>query len=93
MEELPDQLKDYIIVTIHKIGDKIHCNNYRGISLLSTSYKILPNIHLLSRPYIHEIIGDHQCLILTYPHSSDTGKKVGVKLYSTSDIYRFQGSL
>jgi hypothetical protein len=37
-------------------------NNYRGISLLSTSYKILSNI-LLSRlvPYIDEIIGDHQC--------------------------------
>jgi hypothetical protein len=37
-------------------------NNYRGISLLSTSYKILSNI-LLSRlsPYIDEITGDHQC--------------------------------
>jgi hypothetical protein len=38
------------------------CNNYHGISLLSTSYKTLLNI-LLSRlsPYIDEIIGDHQC--------------------------------
>jgi hypothetical protein len=38
------------------------CSNYRGISLLSYSYKILSNI-LLSRlnPYIDEIIGDHQC--------------------------------
>jgi hypothetical protein len=38
------------------------CNNYRGISLLSTSYKILTNI-LLSRLvlYIDEIIWDHQC--------------------------------
>jgi sorting nexin-29 len=42
-------------------GDKIDCNNYRGIPLLSTSYKILWNI-LLSRlsPYINEIIGYHQ---------------------------------
>jgi hypothetical protein len=34
----------------------------RGISLLSTSYKILSNI-LLSKlsPYVDEIIGDHQC--------------------------------
>jgi hypothetical protein len=41
---------------------KLDCNNYRGISLLSTSYKILSNI-ILSRlsPYIDEIIGDHQC--------------------------------
>jgi hypothetical protein len=59
---LPDQWKESIIVPIHKKGDKTDCNNYRGISLLSTSYKILSNI-LLSRlvPYIAEIIGDHQC--------------------------------
>jgi hypothetical protein len=56
-EELPDQPKESIIVPIHKTGDKTHCNNYRGISLLSTSYKILSNI----LPYIDEIIGDHQC--------------------------------
>jgi hypothetical protein len=43
-------------------GDKTDCSNYRGISLLSTSYKILSNI-LLARltPYADEIIGDHQC--------------------------------
>jgi hypothetical protein len=37
-------------------------SNYQGMSLLSTSYKILSNI-LLSRltPYVDEIIGDHQC--------------------------------
>jgi hypothetical protein len=38
------------------------CSNYRGISLLSTTYKILSNI-LLSRltPFAEEIVGDHQC--------------------------------
>jgi hypothetical protein len=52
-EELPDQWKESIIVPSHKKGDKTDCNNYRGISLLSTLYKILSNI-LLSRlvPYI-----------------------------------------
>jgi hypothetical protein len=52
-EELPEQWKESIIVPIHKTGDKTDCNNYRKISLLSTSYKILSNI-LLSRlsPYI-----------------------------------------
>jgi hypothetical protein len=61
-EEFPNQWKETIIVPIHKKGDKTDCNNYRGISLLSTSYKTLSNI-LLSRlvPYIDEIIGDHQC--------------------------------
>jgi sorting nexin-29 len=61
-EELPDQWKESIIVPVYMKGDKIDCNNYRGISLLSTSNKVLSNI-LLSRlgPYIDEIIGDHQC--------------------------------
>jgi hypothetical protein len=36
-EELPDQGKDFIIVPIHKTGDKTDCNNYGGISLLTTS--------------------------------------------------------
>jgi hypothetical protein len=60
--EISEQWKESIIVPVHKKGDKTDCNNYRGISLLSTSYKILSNI-LLSRltPYIDEIIGDHQC--------------------------------
>jgi hypothetical protein len=37
-------------------------SDYHGMSLLSTSYKILSNI-LLSRlsPYIDEIIGSHKC--------------------------------
>jgi hypothetical protein len=61
-EELPQQWKVSIIVPIHKKGDKTDCNNYQGISLLSTTYKILSNI-LMARltPYVNEIIGDHQC--------------------------------
>jgi hypothetical protein len=47
-EELPDQWKESIIVPIYEKGDKPACSNYRGISLLSTSYNILCNI-LLSR--------------------------------------------
>jgi hypothetical protein len=61
-EELYDQRKESIIVTVRKKGDKTDCKKYRVISLLSTSYKIVSNI-LLSRlsPYIDEIVGDHQC--------------------------------
>ena len=61
-EELPEDWKESIIVLIHKKGDKTDCNNYRGISLLPTTYKILSNI-ILSRltPYAEIIIGDHQC--------------------------------
>jgi len=61
-EELPEEWKESIIVPICKKRDKTDCNNYRGISLLPTTYKILSNI-LLSRliPYAEEVIGDHQC--------------------------------
>jgi hypothetical protein len=52
-EELPEEWKESVIVPIYMKGDKTDCNNYRGISLLSTTYKILSNI-LLSRltPYV-----------------------------------------
>ena len=61
-EKLPEEWKESIIVPIHKKGEKTDCNNYRGISLLPTAYKMFSNI-LLSRliPYAKEIIGDHQC--------------------------------
>jgi len=60
-EKLPEEWRESKIVPIHK-GDKTDCNNYRGLSLLSTTYKMLSNI-LLSRliPYAKEINGDHQC--------------------------------
>ena len=61
-EEMTEEWKESIIVPINKKGDKTDSSNYRGISLLPTTYKILSNI-LLSRltPYAEEIIGDHQC--------------------------------
>ena len=61
-EELPEEWKESIIVPIYKKGDKTGRSNYRGISLLLTTYKILSNILLSSlTPYAEEIIGDHQC--------------------------------
>jgi hypothetical protein len=61
-EELPQQWKESIFVPVHKKGDKTDCNNYRGISLLSTAYKILSNV-LLTRltPHVSEVTWDHQC--------------------------------
>jgi hypothetical protein len=45
-EELPDQWKESIIVSIHKKSDKTDCNNYPWISLLSASHKNIMNILL-----------------------------------------------
>ena len=50
-EKLPEEWKESIIVPTHKKGDKTDCNNYRGISLLPTTYKISSNI----------LLGYHQC--------------------------------
>jgi len=61
-EKLPEEWKESIIVPIYKKGGKTDCSNYRGISLLPTTYKMLSNI-LLSRliPYAKVIIADHHC--------------------------------
>jgi hypothetical protein len=45
-KELPDQWNESITVPIHKKGDKTDCNNYREISLLSTSCKTSSSILL-----------------------------------------------
>jgi hypothetical protein len=61
-EELPYPWKKSITGPVQEKGNKSDCNNYRGIPLLSTAYKILSNIHLsMLSPSIDEIIGDHQC--------------------------------
>ena len=61
-EELPEEWKESIIVPIYKKGDKTDSNNYKGMSLLPATYKILSNLPLSSlTPYAEEIIGDHQC--------------------------------
>jgi hypothetical protein len=58
---LPEEWEE-AIVPVYKEGDKTDYSNYRCISLLSNTYKILFNI-LLSRltPYAGEIIGDQHC--------------------------------
>ena len=53
--------KESLTVPTYKKGDKTDCSNYRGISLLLTTYKTLSN-NLLSKltPQADEIIGVHQ---------------------------------
>jgi hypothetical protein len=56
------KFKNYFLAPIHKKGNETDYSNCHGISLQSTSYKILSNI-ILSRlnPHIDEIIRDHHC--------------------------------
>jgi hypothetical protein len=52
-EEPPEDWKKAIVISIYKKGDRKDCENYRGISLLNSVYKIYTNIikNKLSRHY------------------------------------------
>jgi len=61
-EEIPKERQLAMICPIYKKGDRSRYQNYRGISLLNTMYKVLSGL-ILNRikPYIKDIIGDYQC--------------------------------
>ena len=61
-ETLPKEWNLGILCPIHKKGDTLNCENYRGISLLCIAYKVFSNIlfKLLS-PIVDNQIGDYQC--------------------------------
>ena len=55
-EELPEEWKESIIAHVYKKDDKTDCSNYRDISLLSTTYKLLSSILLSTLiPCVEEI--------------------------------------
>jgi sorting nexin-29 len=61
-ENMPDNCKVGLIVPLFKKGDKMKCENYRGITLLNVAYKILSSIVLERlKEYSEEILGEYQC--------------------------------
>jgi hypothetical protein len=59
---MSQQLKESITVPIHRKGDKTDYSNYRSISQLSTTYKIVSNIFLSQlTPYVGATIGYNHC--------------------------------
>jgi len=59
---MPDEWKIGLIVPLFKKGDKMKCENYRGIMLLNVTYKILSSVMLERlKEYSEEILGECQC--------------------------------
>jgi sorting nexin-29 len=57
-ELLPAEWEKGIICLIYKKGDRLRCENYRGITLLSTVYKIFSKILCERlRPKVEAILG------------------------------------
>lgn len=61
-EEIPEEWLEGIIVPLHKKGDKLNCENYRGIALLNVAYKVFSR-WLFNRLSTHAeaVIGEYQC--------------------------------
>lgn len=61
-ERMPKAWEMGVICPLYKKGDILCCENYIGITLLSTGYKVLSNI-ICGRiqSYLEKIIGKYQC--------------------------------
>ena len=60
-ESIPDDWTKYIILTMPKKGDIIKCENYRTISLINHSSKILLEIiRSRMKPYVEAILAEEQ---------------------------------
>lgn len=60
LEEILLEWKESLIISIHTKGDRNATNNYHGISLLISVYKIVSNIFLARlTTYANEITGEY----------------------------------
>jgi hypothetical protein len=61
-ETIPQRWKETLICPLHKKGDRSKCENYRGIALMDTIYKIMA-VSIKSRvnEVVERKIGQYQC--------------------------------
>ena len=60
---MPQEWETGIVINIHKKGTKSKCENYRGITLLPTAYKLFTNIIKKNRlnEHVEEEMVEEQC--------------------------------
>ena len=61
-ETIPQALLEGGVIHLHKKGDKLGCENYRGIALLNAAYKVFAKV-LYNRqvPHAETVIEEQQC--------------------------------
>jgi hypothetical protein len=94
-EKLPDQWKESIIVPLHKTGDKTDCNNYCGISLLSTSYKMLSTLTDASKEAGLEVnVKKTKYMLVPRDQSADQNRviKIGNKSFENVSQFKYFGT-
>jgi sorting nexin-29 len=83
--------RESIIIRTFENGDRIDCKNYRGVSLLPTTDKILSSI-LVSKlnSYVDEIIVVLQC---GFRHSKPATDKIFCTLQIMDEKWEFSGTV
>ena len=92
--KVPQQWKDAVITVLHKKGDKTECGNYRGISLVSHTGKVLLRVvarRLSAYCETKGLLPEEQCgfrldrsttdMMFVVRRLQEVGRKAGMSLH------------
>ena len=88
--QMPQEWETGMVINIHKKGTKSKCENYRGITLLPTAYKLFTNI-IKNRlnEHVEEMVEEQSGFrTVVVPMQQIIEKKKRTQLTTISFIYR-----